>query len=436
MQAAGRRAEGLRAMYSGAMIRHLPLLGLLAACNAHDPFLVAGAEQEAFTNRVDLLFVVDNSTSMTEEGAELGLRFDSFIEELTGDEAPGADGLADAVDNYIAFASRNAEFINFNIGITTFDVGADQGLVKGPYARLGDPDAATGFRETLLCDVVYFDPQTMPDDASYVCDELDPAPADTISKDYLDCLCGPNEWVHGSGGGNEEGLEAVFQAMCRGVDDPPRACFERVDADGADVLSPFENSNIGENDGLMRDNAVFVPVLITDEGDSSRGLPGGEGSPSLYETWFSTFQKRMVWAVIGGEPGVCDSAAPIPDWASQRYTDIVDSTGGLFAPISTGEPSCGVSDFDETLRDLGALLNQLDRYFALAKVPDPDTLRVFVDGKSVDVAEPAGESFGSGWVYDPTNNAVVFYGDAIPDYRESVRIYYLPLEGNPRELPF
>ena len=32
--------------------------------------------------------------------------------------------------------------------------------------------------------------------------------------------------------------------------------------------------------------------------------------------------------------------------------------------------------------------------------------------------------------------AVVFQGAAIPDYRESVKIYYLPVEGNPRELPF
>lgn len=417
------------------MTRFLPLFLALTACNAYDPFLVSGAEQESFTNRVDLLFVVDNSTSMTEEGAELGLRFDSFIETLTGEEAPGADGLADAVDNYIAFASRDAEFINFNIGITTLDIGADEGTVRGPYARLGDPEASETFRETLLCDVVYFDPATIPTDASYVCDELDPVPAQTISSDYLDCLCGPSEWIHGSGGGNEEGLEAVFQAMCRAVDDPPRVCFERVDADGAEVLSPFAEEDIGENEGLLRDNAIFVPVVITDEGDVSRGIPGGEGSPSAYETWFASFQRRMVWAVIGGEPGVCDSAAPIPDWAAQRYTDIVASTSGLFAPI-VNPGDCSVTDFDQTLQELGALLNQLDRFFPLAKVPDPDTLLVFVDGRAVDVAEPAGESFGDGWVYDPTNNAVVFYGEAIPDYRESVEIYYLPLEGNPRELPF
>jgi hypothetical protein len=413
------------------MIRLLPLFGLLA-CNAYDPILVSGSQQDSFTNRVDLLFVVDNSTSMTEEGAELGLRFDSFIESLTGDEAPGTDGLADAVDNYIRFASRSAEFINFNIGITTLDIGADEGRVRGPYARLGDPDAAESFRRTLLCDVVYFDPATVPSDSTYTCDELDPAPADTISTDYLDCLCGTNEWIHGSGGGNEEGLEAVFQAMCQAEEDPPRACFERQDADGAEVLSPFTESSLLVNDGLLRDNAVFVPVIITDEGDVSRGLAGGEGDPALYESWFAAFNRRMLWAVIGGQSGVCDSAAPVPQWAEDRYRVMAQNSSGLFAPI-VNEADCSVTDFDQTLQTLGELLNQLDRFFPLSRVPDPETIRVFVDNERIEIAA---DPEADGFVYDPGYNAVVFQGAAIPDYRESVKIYYLPVEGNPRELPF
>jgi hypothetical protein len=44
--------------------------------------------------------------------------------------------------------------------------------------------------------------------------------------------------------------------------------------------------------------------------------------------------------------------------------------------------------------------------------------------------------FTEGWAYDPGENAVIFYGNAIPQYGEEVRIYYRPLEGNPRTLPF
>ena len=89
---------------------------LTAGCNSYDAFRISGTQQESFTNRVDLLFVVDNSTSMTAEGAELGLRFDSFITELTGETASSANDLSDAVDNYIDFVNRDASFINFNIG--------------------------------------------------------------------------------------------------------------------------------------------------------------------------------------------------------------------------------------------------------------------------------------------------------------------------------
>ena len=96
-----------------------------------------------------------------------------------------------------------------------------------------------------------------------------------------------------------------------------------------------------------------------------------------------------------------------------------------------------VSNFEESLRRLGDLLNQLDRVFPLRAVPDPDTILAYVDGRRVERAESFEDgSFGDGWSYDPSQNAVVFHGTAIPDFREAVEIYYLPLEGNPRELPF
>ena len=36
----------------------------------------------------------------------------------------------------------------------------------------------------------------------------------------------------------------------------------------------------------------------------------------------------------------------------------------------------------------------------------------------------------------PAQNAVVFWGEAIPDFNQNVRIFYRPLEGKPRDLPF
>ena len=74
------------------------------------------------------------------------------------------------------------------------------------------------------------------------------------------------------------------------------------------------------------------------------------------------------------------------------------------------------------------------------------TIQAFVDGNQVEQAiderdqteQALGGSpvFTEGWAYDPGENAVIFYGNAIPQYGEEVRIYYRPLEGNPRTLPF
>ena len=52
------------------------------------------------------------------------------------------------------------------------------------------------------------------------------------------------------------------------------------------------------------------------------------------------------------------------------------------------------------------------------------------------MSDAASDGFASGWSYDPSQNAVVFWGDDVPDYNADVRIFYRPLEGTPRDLPF
>ena len=409
---------------------------LLAACtNAYEPFRVSGYAQEAFSNKADILFVIDTSGSMQDENAALGLKFDTFIRELTaGQDAPGTNGLVDAVDNYIEFASRRSSFIDYRIGITTTDVAGDSGELMGPIVRFGDDAAANAFRRTLLCDTVFFDLQSLPSDPGYTCDPADPEPPAEMTREYLDCVC-PDGRVMSTGGNTEEGLEATLMAMCRAVDDPPAVCTE--------AIAPFTEADIGANAGLLRDGATLIPVVITDEGDRSRrgDLSNSDGLPDEYERAYAAFGKRMVWAVIGPEVGVCNSTGAIAQWEVDRYDHLVTTTDGLWYPIADeSSGSCEVADFDTALRELGALLNRLNTVFPLEGVPDETTIRVFVEGRAIDPAEATeqGETlvYGDGWSYDPVLNAVRLHGDAVPDYREQVRIYYLPIGGHPRPLPF
>jgi hypothetical protein len=120
----------------------------------------------------------------------------------------------------------------------------------------------------------------------------------------------------------------------------------------------------------------------------------------------------------------------------------VDDTGGRFYPIAEESGAdCVVTDFAAALEELGQLLSSLLEQFVLRGVPDVDTITVFVEGKEVvraseTVDDDGSITYGSGWSFVAETNAVKFHGDAVPDYNAPVRIYYLPLEGMPRELPF
>ena len=77
-------------------------LPVLQGCNDYEMFRLAGLAQEDFSNDAELLFVIDNSTSMLEESADLAVNFDGFIAKLINPTGDGTlDGLSDAVDNYI-----------------------------------------------------------------------------------------------------------------------------------------------------------------------------------------------------------------------------------------------------------------------------------------------------------------------------------------------
>ena len=93
------------------------------------------------------------------------------------------------------------------------------------------------------------------------------------------------------------------------------------------------------------------------------------------------------------------------------------------------------------MEQLGDLLSNLLTFFPLQSVPDVGSIEVYVDGEIIAAAEVKDATveppeYGDGWSYDASENAVSFHGATVPDYNQDVRIYYRPLGGTPRELPF
>ena len=420
----------------------------LGSCNQYELFLLTGYEQESFSNKADVLFVIDNSDSMYETSASLASNFAAFINELeTVEEERPSDGLADAADNYIDYVQNRSSFVDFQFAITTTDVEVARGENLGPLVRRGDADIASTFVETLLCEATCFRADlVLPSDPDYVCGQ---ALVGDVSEEYMDCVCGAGSWRDNCGASVEEGLEGAYMAMCSAVPSPPLECFADVvqpatatDGEPTDLGSLFTEANVLSNDGMLRERANTIVVIVSDEGDGSRRMER-QATGEVYEKLFEQFGRRVTFATIvpglGNDDRVeCPGTAT--DWGVGRYTYMANRTNGLVENIF--DAGCNPRDFSEALSSLGELLRNLLTTFPLRSIPDPDTIVVFVEGKEVAAAEVTGQDkygfdlYGDGWSYDVPNNAVEFHGTAVPTYDAEVDVYYLPLEGMPRELPF
>ena len=438
----------------------LPFL-LVLGCNRYELFRLAGYQQEAFSNRADILFVVDNSTSMVEEASALATNFDAFVEDLSSEEAdrPQQD-LGDAVADYISVISQDVGYVDFQLAVTTTDVAGTYGELYGkPKPNIigrGEDDVAGRFKEALLCDATCFpDPLDIPSDPSYSCGD----PLVEVSRQYLDCTCGAGAWLNHCGSSQEEPLEAVFMALCRAVENPPLDCFADIDIEDDHYDALFTESDVKSSFGLVRESSTFIPIIVSDEGDDSRRQSSQDAVPEAYLELFERFGIRQSWVVIG--PNLDEDYEPVcpgpTQWGTVRYDVMTYDTSGLrlditkdvcpespeCTPADCPDPCVGcVEDFASVLDEIGKLLSNLATTFPLQSVPITDTLSVTVNGKTIDESSvTSANEFGldqwtDGWSYFADDNSVVFHGEAIPGYSDDVRIYYLPLDGIPRELPF
>jgi hypothetical protein len=436
--------------------RPLLLCAVLASgCNAYDWFRLTGLQQEGFSNKADIVFVIDNSASMTDEADALATNFESFIQDFATDPPTTRPDLADEVDRFLEYVHDRTANLNYQIGITTTDLYTDRGRLHGkdPVLTPIDTDVPDKFASNLLCDA-----------------------ACVVGDPSVDVECpagqspGTDNCADSEQGSAEEGIEAVYMAMCRAVEDPPEACFqpwywwpaipevrggrwdtvppdpsEYPDGLSDEQLQPvryFDDEDVMANGDWLRDGSVVIPVVVTDEGDQSRRIHGRSGDTYPYPELFRAFGHRMTWAVIG--PNLDCNLAGAAEWGVERYQAMVDDSNGIYLPIDVagGSDSCVVAPFDEALTQIGRLLRGLADTFPLATVPVPESIVVNVNGDRIREASSVFDDatqttrYGDGWHYDAARNAVVLTGGVVPDYNADVQIWYLPAQGVPRELPF
>lgn len=419
----------------------LPLL--LGGCNSYEYFRLAGYVQEGFTNKADLLFIIDNSPSMTNESESLAVNFATFIDAFADDgERPVNPPISEDLSRYLEYLGDRTGNVNFNLGITNTEVATWSGQLLGtnPVLRKTDTNVAEKFNRNLLCDAACIN--DVPDGLG------------------VTCPGGPAGCPEGTAGSVEEPIEALFMAMCRSVEDPPEPCFDAWWEDptlpgrwmdepppGDNPPPParyFDDSDILSNEGWLREGSVVIPVIISDEGDQSRRINTRDGKVFPYDEYFKLFGHRMSWAVIGQNLNDGCNTTSAASWGIDRFRRFVNETNGVYIDIAVpdGRGGCNDADFASALESVGTLLRSLVSSYPLRALPDQATIVVTVGGKRVEASEATydedieGTIYSDGWSYNAADNSVVLHGDAVPEPNEDVRIWYLPAGGAPRDLPF
>ncbi|MCG3172095.1 MAG: hypothetical protein GMKNLPBB_00240 [Myxococcota bacterium] len=166
----------------------------------------------------------------------------------------------------------------------------------------------------------------------------------------------------------------------------------------------------GVNKGFLRPEAALFIIFVSDEDDKS---------PGPIEHYYRFFEQLKG---PGNENIISISGIVIPfggcpqgTQVGARFSDLAKRTGGLQGNLCA-------SDFSKDLESLGFSAAGLKERFPLSDAPEPDTLRVEVDGKQVD--PPA-------WSYQADKNVVVFARNSIPKSNATVKISYTLLGKKP-----
>jgi|GEM_PF-1381548 len=449
-------------------------LAVASCTNPYDLLVHDRFEQGGFNSDVDILWVVDNSSSMTEEQASLQANFSAFISAFAN--VGGDDGgtleygtISEATVAWAEFQQNQDRFLNYNMGVVTTDIGSPGNGNQGNIRSAGGIGGGTCEDARIL----------RPSDPN-------------VSADFINLVD-----VGIEGGGDETGIQAAAFALCKGQDgdfwanldtlpdgDPVKVICELIpEAERATGDTPPCNTD-SEGENFFRDGAATAIIIVSDEGDAastSLFLPPAEvleacidrnaGDPTFGECgcrneffldFFDGMGRQVVFFTISpsyqlkGDPiawcdgGELDIPGPCNGFGSSTcsldfYQQAACESGGSYVPLQENvggvtqddPPECRDLNFEEALGNIGAKISNLDKGWRLSLTPDIATIAVFVDDAEV----PAqADSPSGGWRYVPGANSIDFTGEAIPAFNATVDIYYLPAFGRDsqtgRALPF
>lgn len=197
------------------------------------------------------------------------------------------------------------------------------------------------------------------------------------------------------------------------------------------LTPPMANTR---NAGFLRDEAMLMIIVLSDENDCSDY--GSLGPESTGEDCYSNYDlltpvsdlvqslrdikdgdvSRIVLSGIVGPDAVENCVDSVP---GKRYFTAIGMLGGFQGNICD-------TNYASIMDSLGEIASGIRDAFPLEHVPDPTTIEVTV--KPLDGAEEAVvEDATNGWTYndDATAPSILFHGTAVPPRGAQITIEYV-----------
>ena len=165
--------------------------------------------------------------------------------------------------------------------------------------------------------------------------------------------------------------------------------------------------------GLLRPDAILSVVVISDEDDAS---PGNQTDALQFFLDFKGFRNTNLFsisAISGAEDDPQQCEPPRTTEPAPRLVELARRSGGTWAQVCS-------RDWSRALEVYGHF-GFKSRFF-LTNQPQPDTIRVFIDGVEI----PAESAGMSNWAYDFSTNSINFWPLATPEPGVEIEVRYLP----------
>jgi hypothetical protein len=318
----------------------------------------------SINNKIDVLFVVDNSGSMSPAQTNLVNNFHSFISN---------------------FMTKGYDF---QIAVTTTDayLAGDNFYNKSASAY---PNYTSSQKRAL---------------ANFK------GPIITPSTPNIESQFVSNAAVGDQGDGDERAFSSFREALNR------NPSFHRPDAFLAVIILSDEDDF---SDPTRSEASWTRQGGISDHNYNDPGLESVATYVNYLDmlTGSTTTTKNYNVSAIATLDSTCkaqENQYYAESIIGKRYKDLANQTNGVLGSI------CDTS-FADSLVLIETKILELSTQFYLTRAPDPATIIVHVNGATV------AESATNGWTYQADSNSIIFHGTAIPPQGASINVDFQPL---------